>query len=322
MKITFLQAYNGDSIHIEHNGRHVIIDGGPKCEELESVVKNIVSNQEKIDLLIITHYDEDHILGIYNILLKLSSTESLKDLIGEVWFNATKIGYKGNPHSLSANQARNLSDLLIRSDVNWISEVTCGNQFHFDDNAWLEVLYGGEIFDAMSENRYLGGVSCDWDTPLPVLESYVDDLVLDKSKTNSESIIIVVHVGDGKQVLLPGDATPDKLLTALQDYVDGGNSNCFSLFKLPHHGSYRNLTKDILGTSECDEYMICSNGDKHFLPNKKTLLKVSKWGRKSNGDKFLFHFNYFDELFPKLNISEQDMKNYHIACDGQRCFEF
>lgn len=322
MKLSFLQAYDGDCIHIEHGGHHVVIDGGPKCEELDGVVKNIVSNQEKIDLLIITHYDEDHILGIYNILLKLSSTESLKDLIGEVWFNATKIGYKGNPHNLSANQARNLSDLLIRSDVNWVSEVTCGKQFHFDNYAWLEVLYGGEIFDAVSDNRYLGGVSCDWDTPLQVLESYVDDLVLDKSKTNSESMIIVVHVGEGKQVLLPGDATPDKLQAALKKYVEDGKSNRFSLIKLPHHGSYRNLTKDILGMIECEEYMICSNGDKHFLPNKKTLLKVSKWGRKSKGDNFRFHFNYFDELFPKLNISEQDKQNYHISYDGQRSFEF
>ena len=322
MKLSFLQAYDGDCIHIEHGGHHVVIDGGPKCEELEDIVKNIVSNHEKIDLLVITHYDKDHILGIYNILLKLSSTESLKDLIGEVWFNATKIGYKGNQYNLSANQARNLSDLLIRTDVNWISEVTCGKQFHFDNNAWLEVLYGGEILNAMSDNRYLGGASCDWDTSLQVLESYVDDLVLDKSKTNSESMIIVLHVGDDKQILLPGDATPDKLLAVLKDYVEGGNSNRFSLIKLPHHGSYRNLTQNILGTIECKEYMICSNGDKHFLPNKMTLLKVSKWGRKSNGDNFLFHFNYFDELFSKLNISEQDMQNYQISCDGQRCFEF
>ena len=322
MRITFLQAYDGDCIHIEHDGHHVVIDGGPKCEELEGGVRKIVSNHEKIDLLIITHYDEDHILGIYNILLELSSTVSLKDLIGEVWFNATKIGYKGNPHNLSANQARNLSDLLIRNDINWISEVTRGEQFHFDDDAWIEVLYGGEIFEATLDDRYLSGKSCDWDTPLQVLENYVDDLVLDKSKTNSESMIIVLHIGDDNQVLLPGDATPDKLQIALTDYVESGNSNRFSLIKLPHHGSYRNLTKELLDMVECEEYMICSNGDKHFLPNKKTLLKVSMWGRKSKRDYFLFHFNYFAALFPKLNISEQDMQNYHISCDGQRCFEF
>lgn len=52
MTITFLQAYNGDGIHIEHDGHHVIIDGGPKCEELESLVGEIVANHEIIDLLI------------------------------------------------------------------------------------------------------------------------------------------------------------------------------------------------------------------------------------------------------------------------------
>jgi len=46
MTITFLQAYNGDGIHIEHDGHHVIIDGGPKCEELELLVGEIVANHE------------------------------------------------------------------------------------------------------------------------------------------------------------------------------------------------------------------------------------------------------------------------------------
>ena len=64
---------------------------------------------------------------------------------------------------------------------------------------------------------------------MQVLENYVDDLVLDKSKTNSESMIIVLHIGDDNQVLLPGDATPDKLQIALTDYVESGNSNRFSL---------------------------------------------------------------------------------------------
>lgn len=50
MKISFLQAYDGDCIHMEHDGHHVVIDGGPKCEELEEVIKKIVSNHEKIDL--------------------------------------------------------------------------------------------------------------------------------------------------------------------------------------------------------------------------------------------------------------------------------
>lgn len=72
MKISFLKAHYGDSIHIEHKAHHVIIDGGPQCDELNAIIKDIIDKQEVIDLLVITHYDEDHILGIYKILKELS----------------------------------------------------------------------------------------------------------------------------------------------------------------------------------------------------------------------------------------------------------
>ena len=264
MTITFLQAYNGDGIHIEHDGHHVIIDGGPKCEELESLVGEIVANHEIIDLLIITHYDEDHILGIYKILSKLSSTVSLKNMIGEVWFNATKIGAKGNPYMLSANQALKMGKLLIRNDVNWISEVQTGKQFNIGNDGWLEVIYGGEIFEINAENTNLSSVYCDWKSTSQVLEPFVDDKVKDVSPVNAQSMILVLHIGKDKQVLLTGDATPDKLFAALGEYLEKGNSNCFELIKLPHHGSYRNLTKDILEQVVCFDYVICSNGDRYY----------------------------------------------------------
>ena len=219
MTITFLQAYNGDGIHIEHDGHHVIIDGGPKCEELESLVGEIVANHEIIDLLIITHYDEDHILGIYKILSKLSSTVSLKNMIGEVWFNATKIGAKGNPYMLSANQALKMGKLLIRNDVNWISEVQTGKQFNIGNDGWLEVIYGGEIFEINAENTNLSSVYCDWKSTFQVLEPFVDDKVKDVSPVNAQSMILVLHIGKDKQVLLTGDATPDKLFAALGEYL-------------------------------------------------------------------------------------------------------
>lgn len=321
MTITFLQAYNGDGIHIEHDGHHVIIDGGPKCEELELLVGEIVANHEIIDLLIITHYDEDHILGIYKILSKLSSTVSLKNMIGEVWFNATKIGAKGNPYMLSANQALKMGKLLIRNDVNWISEVQTGKQFNIGNDGWLEVIYGGEIFEINAENTNLSSVYCDWKSTFQVLEPFVDDKIKDVSPVNAQSMILVLHIGKDKQVLLTGDATPDKLFAALGEYLEKGNSNCFELIKLPHHGSYRNLTKDILEQVVCFDYVICSNGDRYYLPDKKALMKIFKWGRKKATEKIRIHLNYYTDLFPKLNISEQDMQNNHFFCDGKRIFE-
>lgn len=67
--------------------------------------------------------------------------------------------------------------------------------------------------------------------------------------------------------------------------------------------------------------MICSNGDRYYLPDKKALMKIFKWGRKKATEKIRIHLNYYADLFPKLNISEQDMQNNHFFCDGKRIFE-
>ena len=57
------------------------------------------------------------------------------------------------------------------------------------------------------------------------------------------------------------------------------------------------------------------------LPDKKALMKIFKWGRKKATEKIRIHLNYYADLFPKLNISEQDMQNNHFFCDGKRIFE-
>ena len=80
MKISFLQAGNGDCIHIESEEHHVIIDSGEVCNELVSVVESIKAKKEVIDLLVITHYDTDHIKAINTILENLN-VEDRKKLV-------------------------------------------------------------------------------------------------------------------------------------------------------------------------------------------------------------------------------------------------
>ena len=155
MKISFLKAHYGDSIHIEHKGHHVIIDGGPQCEELNGIIKDIIDKKEVIELLVITHYDEDHILGIYNVLNELSCSVSLKDVVKTVWFNATKLGPNGNNHYLSAQQAVDMAELLVKNDINWISLLKKETKYNIDDTVWFEVLYGGDVYTPQSDRQFL-----------------------------------------------------------------------------------------------------------------------------------------------------------------------
>ena len=317
-KISFLQAGNGDCIHIESEGHHVIIDSGEVCPQLLSVVDGIQKAKEKIDLLVITHYDSDHIKAIISILEGLK-IEERKRLIKKVWFNATKVGFYGNEQQLSAQDATKFSRLLIESEVRWVSELKTGTMEKISDDLILELIDGGEIYKPMCEGKLLGNEKKDWNTDFEELEKYLDDDVLDTSKINAQSAIIVAHV-HGKSILLPGDAIPEKLSRALDAYGKG-EPLAFDMVKLPHHGSYKNITQRLLSKFKCSDYVISTNGMKYFHPDKKMMVKIFNWGKRFEGKKLIFHLNYFDELFKQLNISDADKHRYNFECDGRREFE-
>ena len=319
MTITFLQAGNGDCIHIEEDGRHVIIDSGEKCQELVSLVDSIRTANQKIDLLVISHYDSDHIKEIIRILKGLE-VEERKRLVNKVWFNATKLGYKGKEQFLSAHDATEFAELLLEANINWISELRTGIVESISENLSLEVIDGGEIYKSETEDQFMGTEKVDWRTPLYELEQYLDDDAIDNSETNAQSVILIAHFKESS-ILLPGDAIPEKLSNALEEYRKGNVAH-FELVKLPHHGSYMNITKEILGKIECSDYVISTDGSIHFHPDKKMILKLIKWGKREEGKKLTFHMNYYDVLSKQMNISELEKRQYDFDYDDRRTFEF
>lgn len=319
MFIKFLQAGNGDCILIQGNGHHVIIDSGEYCAELHDAVKDIIASKESIDLLIITHYDSDHIKTICDILSELT-VDKRKKLLKCVWFNATKVGFRGNYNDLSAGDAVELGHLLLEADIPWVSELKRGIVKAIGRECKLEIIDGGTIYEPDSDSGLLSNVKSDWGTSFKVLENYLDDDAQDSSKTNSQSAIIVGHI-HGKDILLPGDAVPSKLSAAL-DFYRKNKIARFDLVKLPHHGSYKNITKDILNKIECSDYVVTTDGSQFYHPNKKMMLKIIKWGKTIDGKSLSFHLNYYDNLIKKMNINESDYNAYGFRCDGTRTFEF
>lgn len=319
MTISFLKAGNGDCIYIKDGSHHVIVDSGEHCEELTEVVKDIRQAEESIDLLVITHYDADHIKAICEIL-KLITPDERKQLVKKVWFNATKVGFTGNIKDLSSKDATEFGTLLLEADIPWVSELKKGTVEIISENISLEVLDGGTIYTRTETGLPLSNIKCDWDTSFQSLEPYLNDDAVDNSPTNSESIILAVHV-EGHDILLPGDAVPSKLLAALENYRKGAPCS-FALVKMPHHGSYKNITKSILEKIICSDYIVTTDGSGFYHPNKKMLLKVAKWGRPPEGKQITIHLNYFDTLMPKLSITAKEISQYCIQYDGKRTFEF
>ena len=69
LKVVFFDVGQGDSIFIETpNKKQILIDGGPDKTILEKLNKSMPFYDKSIDLLILTHPDADHIIGLIDVL--------------------------------------------------------------------------------------------------------------------------------------------------------------------------------------------------------------------------------------------------------------
>lgn len=98
LKIKALQAFHGDSILVSFSEdgktRNILIDGGPgityskRPKALKTEIEQILKRRENIDLLVVTHIDDDHIGGIIKLF---EYGEIDPKIIKEVWFNSGEL---------------------------------------------------------------------------------------------------------------------------------------------------------------------------------------------------------------------------------------
>lgn len=98
---------------------------------------------------------------------------------------------------------------------------------------------------------------------------------LDKSVLNLSSIVLLVEAGQ-QSVLLTGDARGDFILGSLEasGVVKPGEAIHVNIFKLPHHGSVRNVEPDLFERVTADHYVISADGSYHN-PDIGTLRMLS-----------------------------------------------
>jgi hypothetical protein len=125
-----------------------------------------------------------------------------------------------------------------------------------------------------------------WDTEIKRLqkegkldETHAAAFGDDRSVYNLSSIIVLAE-GDGKTMLLTGDALCTHILDGLESAgkLKKGGALHVDLLKLPHHGSMRNINEEFFERVTADHYVISANGrdDNPYLPTLETLIAVRK----------------------------------------------
>jgi beta-lactamase superfamily II metal-dependent hydrolase len=320
MKIKILKAGSGDSILINHKKFNIIIDGGNESKYLLSEVDEVFKREEIINLLVITHHDDDHIKGIIDLLNHIYDNHYAKGkkIIEKVIFNSPRLILekvsKNESNNLSYRQAFEVEELLFKTKTDW-KKYTEGDSVQYDDLR-LDIL--SPTLDDLDKYSLQPGAylisddRCDWKTPMTILGKYINDDSRDNSISNMSCIVIKIEC-EGKRVLLTGDVTPERLETIMNKLSDEneGKPVIFDLVKLPHHGSYRSINKNILEKMQCNKYVISTNGKKHFLPNKRLLLKVISYSKRINNLPITIMFNY-EEALHNLEITPREMKDYNF----------
>lgn len=322
MKIKFLKAGSGDAVLIHHNKKNILIDGGNDSTFLLNELNTIHKQGECIDLLILTHHDDDHIKGIIDILQRIYKGAFICNdgFIKKVYFNSPRLILKKNIEKpdelLSYKQAYEVEELLIKLNIDRDYIITNKSESIEFDNLSLSFLSPiVEDLDKYSKDPKVL-LSCqtkgDWNSSMSLLDKYLDDKSQDTSQSNRSSIVVLMKF-ENKKILLTGDITPYRLNCIIDElYADNEYTPIpFDYIKLPHHGSYRNLNKLILSKIYCLNFIITTDGKNSYLPDKRALLKILKYMPRKKTNPINFLFNY-GEVIPLLKIEFHEKIKYNF----------
>lgn len=343
-----LRAEAGDCLLLHYGNpeepRLIVVDGGPTTAVYERLRDRLDALRDErgltdddlplpIELVIVSHIDDDHIDGIIRLTDQLLAEGGNKSYqIRTMWHNAFDdlIGNRAEDlqtTALSAVEAASTGGLhldqdLVRHDTALvIASIDQGRTLR--DNANRLGLHPPLLVAEADERpRNLGAgltlrlcgplraqlehLHAEWETHLEELEreGELDQAeaaaFVDNSAANLASIVVLARSEDDKTMLLTGDARADFLVESLeaQGLLDDAGRLHVNLFKLPHHGSDRDIDRSTFRQITARHYVISGDG-KHGNPEVNTfeLLFCGRADAGLLGEPFTIHLTYDPEDF-------------------------
>ena len=335
-KIHFLPVKYGDSFVIEcdrgENHGVVVVDGGPNgCGKvLQAKLEEIGKTP---DLMVLTHYDDDHIGGLTQYIKACRKTGQLP--AREVWANcatfADTSSESDDAATRSALQGVKLAVLLDEIDnggeMAWRDDVIEGvaKEFPF---ASVEVVSPTEHRRALAIGKQ--EIAAEKNASTRSAEEVVmplEELALDCPKPPSEkadaevanaaSIAFILRC-DGLSVLMLGDCYPHNVVDYLRSKgYSEENPLQVDYVKVAHHGSRHNTSNELLDLVHCNHYLISTNGDKFGHPDREAFAHILCHPTRDRSEKVHLYFNCdMASLLSKsgsfLVEGEQDKYNFEV----------
>lgn len=303
IEITVTKAFMGECIWIRYGKKekiNIIIDSGPSSFKrgFKELINKIKIANEKIDLLILTHIDDDHIKGFERYLVEDNDFSIFK----QIMFNCG-ITIQNSLHS--PNSAVKLIDELKNKKIKVLSPIHEGFEMPLGDgNIKLitpikETVERVETFIEKKTGRSLHSEDIEYTDLDEIIKN--DIYKKDTSETNEASIAFVLQY-ENRKFLFLGDAHCEDILIGLEKYF---NDKSMDLIKLSHHGSPYNITEEFIKKTGGNKFIISTNK----VIDKATLARVVSSCENSE-----IYCNYRwwenDEFTKQYYFSENDKQNY------------
>jgi hypothetical protein len=314
-KLRVVQAEFGDCLILEfgtaQDPHYVLVDGGPDGiyqRHLGPELRRIGQDGGALDLVVLSHVDNDHTVGLLDLLGELEEQRGNNApatiAASALWHNSFSrtIGSGTNiePRLRSMLAAAGAAAQVMSATDAAVAGIGEGNSLRrkaltlgFELNA----AFPGDLISvddapapvtlANLSVRVVGPTRANLDELRREWEEWLDeheaalgseDPVVaanaDRSVPNLSSIMLLAEA-DQKTLLLTGDGRSDHLLQGLRQarlLADDGSLHV-DVLKVAHHGSDRNATKRFFRTVTADTYVLSANG-KDGNPDLATLIWI------------------------------------------------
>jgi beta-lactamase superfamily II metal-dependent hydrolase len=358
LKLHVIQAEQGDCMLVEYGvlaqPKYILIDGGPATiykTHLRDELRRIKKAGGKLDLVVLSHVDDDHVHGLLDLMAELrrqrdgGKAETIS--IDALWHNSYSQTMGDEVEArfrLLAEDAGPLSEIMGPSPSGSMDKsIPQGdrlteaadalgikiNPFTHErpicvDDAPAPITFDNLCLHVVGPtNKNLEELRKDWLAWLEAQEKRAleRDLAMaekavieaDESTPNLSSIMLLAEAA-GRTILLTGDGRGDDLLQGLgQAGLLGPDGKLHvDVLKMPHHGSARNVTKEFLKAVTADKYVISANGD-NDNPDLVTLTWIVEAAKEQARQIEIVATNATDSLRQLARDYPPDEYGYRLA---------